>query len=95
MIRDAYECIDSPKIRSFTDLFISILTTEIEYHVKVMCLNTVPCVSRCQITSILLFFVFTFPLNVVAMYGFLSVDFDMIYFLCALIPLDTVLSFEV
>lgn len=37
VIRDAYECIDSPKIRSFTDLFISILTTEIEYHVKVMC----------------------------------------------------------
>lgn len=30
------------------------------------------------------------------MYGFLfSVDFDMIYLLCALIPLDTVLSFEV
>lgn len=98
VIRDAYECIDSPKIRSFTIYFHSHNRNRIscQSHVSLsVCLNTVPCVSRCQITSILLFFVFTFPLNVVAMYGFLSVDFDMIYFLCALIPLDTVLSFEV
>lgn len=61
-----------------------------------VCLITVPCDAWCQITSILLFFTFTFPLIVAAMYGFLfSDDFDMIYFLCALILLDTVLSFKI